>query len=113
MPIRAATRLRAAPAACTVLLPIPRPTDRSMRQVTLLQPGQFASPARPPPAGPPGPALPRPHRIGVCGPALPAFAGRQPFFPYPRVLGHELGVEVLSVPPGAGVKPGDRCAVEP
>jgi 2-desacetyl-2-hydroxyethyl bacteriochlorophyllide A dehydrogenase len=33
---------------------------------------------------------------------------------YPRILGHELGVEVLSVGPGVtGIKPGDRCAVEP
>ena len=37
-----------------------------------------------------------------------------PFFSYPRIPGHELGVEVVAV--GAGVtnvKPGDRCAVEP
>lgn len=37
-----------------------------------------------------------------------------PFFSYPRIPGHELGVEVLAV--GAGVtnvKPGDRCSVEP
>jgi 2-desacetyl-2-hydroxyethyl bacteriochlorophyllide A dehydrogenase len=37
-----------------------------------------------------------------------------PFFSYPRIPGHELGVEVLDV--GAGVthvKAGDRCAVEP
>jgi alcohol dehydrogenase len=37
-----------------------------------------------------------------------------PFFSYPRIPGHELGVEVVEV--GAGVdrvRPGDRCAVEP
>jgi alcohol dehydrogenase len=37
-----------------------------------------------------------------------------PFFSYPRIPGHELGVEVLEV--GAGVShlaPGDRCSVEP
>jgi alcohol dehydrogenase len=37
-----------------------------------------------------------------------------PFFSYPRIPGHELGVEVVEV--GAGVtniKPGDRCSVEP
>jgi 2-desacetyl-2-hydroxyethyl bacteriochlorophyllide A dehydrogenase len=37
-----------------------------------------------------------------------------PFFSYPRIPGHELGVEVLEVGAGvANVKPGDRCAVEP
>jgi 2-desacetyl-2-hydroxyethyl bacteriochlorophyllide A dehydrogenase len=52
--------------------------------------------------------------MGVCGTDLHAFAGNQPFFEYPRILGHELGVEVIAV--GAGVnnvKPGDRCSVEP
>ncbi|MCS4436490.1 zinc-binding alcohol dehydrogenase family protein [Aquiflexum gelatinilyticum] len=54
------------------------------------------------------------HRIGICGTDLHAFRGRQPFFTYPRILGHELGVEVLEI--GSGVtdlKIGDRCAVEP
>jgi alcohol dehydrogenase len=37
-----------------------------------------------------------------------------PFFSYPRIPGHELGVEVLSVGDGVtNVKPGDRCSVEP
>lgn len=85
-----------------------------MRLVTLQEPGRFALGERPPPEPPPGHALVRVHRVGVCGTDLHAFAGRQPFFSYPRVLGHELGVEVLSVPPGDhGLKPGDRCAVEP
>jgi 2-desacetyl-2-hydroxyethyl bacteriochlorophyllide A dehydrogenase len=37
-----------------------------------------------------------------------------PFFSYPRIPGHELGVEVLAVGVGVtSVKPGDRCSVEP
>ncbi len=62
----------------------------------------------------PGEALVRVHRVGVCGTDIHAWYGRQPFFSYPRILGHELGVEVLAV--GEGVKhvrSGDRCAVEP
>ena len=85
-----------------------------MRQVTLHQPGRFVGEVAPPLEPPAGFALVRPQRIGVCGTDLHAFAGRQPFFTYPRVLGHELGVEVLAVPPGDhGLRPGDRCAVEP
>ncbi len=62
----------------------------------------------------PGEALVRIHRIGVCGTDLHAFAGRQPFFTYPRILGHELGVEVISAPPNRrDIQAGDRCAVEP
>jgi 2-desacetyl-2-hydroxyethyl bacteriochlorophyllide A dehydrogenase len=52
--------------------------------------------------------------VGVCGTDLHAFAGRQPFFSYPRILGHELGVEVVEVPDGGhGLHAGDLCAVEP
>lgn len=62
----------------------------------------------------PGEALVRVHRVGVCGTDIHAFNGRQPFFSYPRILGHELGVEVIAVEDPAGsLKPGDRCSVEP
>ncbi len=85
-----------------------------MLTIVLEQPGGFAAVDRPEPAAAPGTALVRVHRIGVCGTDLHAFAGKQPFFTYPRVLGHELGVEVLD--PGddpQGLKAGDRCSVEP
>jgi 2-desacetyl-2-hydroxyethyl bacteriochlorophyllide A dehydrogenase len=85
-----------------------------MLQITLDQPGKFsaADVFEPKPAA--GEALVRVHRIGVCGTDLHAFAGKQPFFNYPRILGHELGVEVIE--PGSephGLKAGDRCSVEP
>jgi len=61
-----------------------------------------------------GEALVRVHRIGVCGTDIHAFNGKQPFFSYPRILGHELGVEVVAVGGGVtNVRVGDRCAVEP
>jgi len=85
-----------------------------MIQITLAQPGQFVATEAPEPVPAPGEALVRVHRIGVCGTDLHAFAGKQPFFTYPRVLGHELGVEVLD--PGSephGLRAGDRCSVEP
>ncbi len=85
-----------------------------MLQVTLERPGRFIADTVEPPKPPPGHALVHPRAIGVCGTDLHAFAGRQAFFTYPRVIGHELGVEVLSLPPGDHiVKVGDRCAVEP
>jgi threonine dehydrogenase-like Zn-dependent dehydrogenase len=56
----------------------------------------------------------RVHRIGVCGTDLHAFAGQQPFFSYPRILGHELGVEVIDAGSDPhGLAAGDRCSVEP
>ncbi|QGJ69702.1 Zinc-type alcohol dehydrogenase [Planctomycetales bacterium 10988] len=64
----------------------------------------------------PGPdeALVRVYSVGVCGTDLGGYLGKFPFFSYPRIPGHELGVEVLAV--GENIKhvqPGDRCAVEP
>jgi threonine dehydrogenase-like Zn-dependent dehydrogenase len=85
-----------------------------MLTVVLEKPGAFAAADRPEPVAAPGTALVRVHRIGVCGTDLHAFAGKQPFFNYPRVLGHELGVEVID--PGDephGLRAGDRCSVEP
>jgi len=52
--------------------------------------------------------------VGICGTDLHAFEGTQPFFNYPRILGHELAVEVVSTGEGVeGLAPGDRCAVNP
>lgn len=34
--------------------------------------------------------------VGICGTDIHAFAGRQPFFSYPRVLGHEICAEAVS-----------------
>jgi 2-desacetyl-2-hydroxyethyl bacteriochlorophyllide A dehydrogenase len=85
-----------------------------MNQVVLEKPGQFALREAPDAPRAPGEALVRVRRIGVCGTDIHAFHGRQPFFDYPRVLGHELGVEVLEAPRGDhGLRPGDLCSVEP
>jgi 2-desacetyl-2-hydroxyethyl bacteriochlorophyllide A dehydrogenase len=86
-----------------------------MLQIALEQPGKFSARRdAPEPTPAAGDALVRVRRIGICGTDLNAFAGKQPFFDYPRILGHELGIEVLV--PGSdphGLKAGDRCSVEP
>ena len=61
-----------------------------------------------------GEALVRIHRIGICGTDISGYLGKMPFFSYPRVPGHELGVEVLELGTGVtNVKVGDLCSVEP
>ncbi|NDE08953.1 MAG: zinc-binding alcohol dehydrogenase family protein [Chitinophagia bacterium] len=35
-------------------------------------------------------------RIGICGTDLHAYEGTQPFFNYPRILGHELSAEIVT-----------------
>jgi 2-desacetyl-2-hydroxyethyl bacteriochlorophyllide A dehydrogenase len=66
-----------------------------------------------------GEALLRIHKIGVCGTDYHAFRGNQPFFSYPRILGHELGAEVieLNIDDDShninAIKIGDKVSVEP
>ena len=61
-----------------------------------------------------GEALVRVHRIGICGTDSSGYLGKMPFFSYPRIPGHELGVEVLEIGDEVrNVKVGDRCSVEP
>lgn len=62
----------------------------------------------------PGEALVRTHRMGVCGTDISSFLGKFPFFQFPRIPGHELGVEVVAIGSGVtNVNPGDRCSLEP
>lgn len=85
-----------------------------MLQIILQEPGTLARRDVAEPVASADEALVRVRRIGVCGTDLHAFAGRQPFFQYPRVLGHELGVEVLAAPDNSrGIQAGSRCAIEP
>ena len=86
-----------------------------MKQVVLEQPGRFVASETAHPGKPTeGEALVKVRRLGICGTDLHAFRGKQPFFTYPRRLGHELGVEVVEVGPKVTeLKAGDLCSVEP
>jgi alcohol dehydrogenase len=86
-----------------------------MKAIQLEQPKQFRRidvPEASQPAA--GEALVRVHRIGICGTDYGGYLGKMPFYSYPRIPGHELGVEVLAVGSGVtNVAAGDRCSVEP
>ena len=86
-----------------------------MKAIRLEEPKNFQYVSVPDPGQPgPGQVLVRTHRMGVCGTDLSGWLGKFPFFRYPRIPGHELGVEVLAVGDGVTrVAPGDRCSVEP
>ena len=86
-----------------------------MKTILLEQPGKFER-VETQQSGSPGlgEAIVKVHRVGICGTDLHAFRGKQPFFTYPRILGHELGVEVLEIwKNNTGLKVGDVCSVEP
>lgn len=53
-------------------------------------------------------------RVGICGTDIHAFGGNQPFFTYPRVLGHELSGIVESVGSNVlDIQTGDLVTVIP
>jgi 2-desacetyl-2-hydroxyethyl bacteriochlorophyllide A dehydrogenase len=84
-----------------------------MKTVTLEQPGRFTLADTPQPSAPgPGEVLVRVLTVGICGTDLHAFEGTQPFFTYPRILGHELAVEVMESTVSE-FRSGDKCAVNP
>ncbi|MFO7256622.1 MAG: zinc-binding alcohol dehydrogenase family protein [Bacteroidota bacterium] len=49
----------------------------------------------------------RVRRIGICGTDLHAFEGTQPYFTYPRILGHELAGEIVEVNGTSAFRSGD------
>lgn len=62
----------------------------------------------------PGEALVRVRNVGICGSDLHGFKGDQPFFSYPRIIGHEFSVEILEIEEDShGLTAGDRCVVDP
>lgn len=63
-----------------------------------------------------GEALVKIRRVGICGTDYHAYQGNQPFFSYPRVLGHELGAEIVALGEdgqNTNLQVGDRVSVEP
>lgn len=52
-------------------------------------------------------------RIGICGTDLHAFEGTQPFFTYPRILGHELSGELVDFDNAPGFKKGEAVTFIP
>jgi threonine dehydrogenase-like Zn-dependent dehydrogenase len=44
-----------------------------------------------------GRAIIKIKRIGICGTGLHAFEGTQPYFSYPKILGHEISGEIVDI----------------
>ncbi|WP_423065563.1 zinc-binding alcohol dehydrogenase family protein [Devosia sp. CN2-171] len=84
-----------------------------MHALVCRQPGVLEIETRPAPHRGEGEALVRPLRVGICGTDYHIYEGKHPFLEYPRVMGHELAVEVLEAPAGSGFAPGEICVVNP
>ena len=78
-----------------------------MKALVMTKPGEFALEDRPKPVPKNDEVLFKVLQVGVCGTDLHAFEGTQPFFTYPRVVGHELAVQVAEIPASAKSAAGD------
>jgi 2-desacetyl-2-hydroxyethyl bacteriochlorophyllide A dehydrogenase len=61
----------------------------------------------------PGHSIIKIKRIGVCGTDLHAYEGTQPFFKYPRILGHELAGEIVETQSPNGFEAGEAVTIIP
>ncbi|PRD53731.1 zinc-binding alcohol dehydrogenase family protein [Sphingobacterium gobiense] len=83
-----------------------------MRKLICAEPGRFVYEEADIPKPGTGESLLRIRKIGICGTDIHAFAGRQPFFTYPRVLGHEVAADYVEGD-AAGFTAGDKVTVIP
>jgi len=60
-----------------------------------------------------GQAIIKIKRIGICGTDLHAFEGTQPYFTYPRILGHELAGELIEFDNAPGFEVGEAVSFIP
>ncbi len=84
-----------------------------MTILTCTRPGEFEYEDVAEPEPLPGRAIIRVLRVGVCGTDLHAFEGVQPYFSYPRILGHELSGELIDVSDAAGFHRGQTVTIIP
>ena len=66
-----------------------------MKSLICTTPGQFEYKEIAEPVLTEGNTILRIKRIGICGTDLHAYEGTQPFFSYPRILGHELAADIV------------------
>lgn len=61
-----------------------------------------------------GQALIKVRAAGICGSDIGAFRGTNPLVSYPRIIGHEIVGEIISVPENdKGISVGDHVIVDP
>lgn len=83
-----------------------------MIKLICAEPGRFVYEEAEIPKPGKGESLLRIRKIGICGTDIHAFAGRQPFFTYPRVLGHEVAADYVEGD-AEGFSAGDKVTVIP
>jgi 2-desacetyl-2-hydroxyethyl bacteriochlorophyllide A dehydrogenase len=84
-----------------------------MKTLVCTEPGRFDYTTGSKPELKKGQAIIRIKRIGICGTDLHAYEGTQPYFNYPRVLGHELAGELVEFDNAPGFEIGEAVTFIP
>jgi len=84
-----------------------------MKALVCTEPGNFEYKLIDRPQLNEGRAIIRIRRIGICGTDLHAFEGTQPYFSYPRILGHELAGELTEFDNAPGFETGEIVSFIP
>ncbi|MGZ3751983.1 MAG: zinc-binding alcohol dehydrogenase family protein [Mucilaginibacter sp.] len=84
-----------------------------MKTLICVEPGIFQYDLRDKPVLKKDHAIIKIRRIGICGTDLHAFEGTQPYFEYPRVLGHELAGDLVAFDNAPGFTLGEQVTFMP
>lgn len=84
-----------------------------MKTLICVNPGNFEYSTGEKPVLKPGHSIIKIKRIGICGTDLHAYEGTQPFFEYPRILGHELAGEIVEADNAPGFEIGESVSFIP
>ena len=84
-----------------------------MKTLVCIKPGVFEYQEAGAPIAKPGHSILKIRRIGICGTDLHAFEGTQPFFEYPRILGHELAGDLVDMDRAPGFVIGEAVTIIP
>ena len=84
-----------------------------MKVLTCITPGDLQYGEQEKPILTPDHAIIKIKRIGICGTDLHAFEGTQPYFSYPRILGHELSGELVEFDDAPGFTVGESVTFIP
>ncbi len=84
-----------------------------MKTLVCLKPGVFSYSENEMPVLQKDHAIIQIKRIGICGTDLHAFEGTQPFFEYPRILGHELSGTLIDFDNAPGFEKGESVSFIP
>ncbi len=86
-----------------------------MRAIKLTEPQKVDCIEIKEPVAKQGEALIKIKSAGICGSDIGAFRGTNPLVSYPRIIGHEIAGEILSIPSNnsRGLKVGDHVIVDP